>query len=82
MRKEVRVYLASRPDLKQFIRDYPMWYRRLSRNPNDINELEQQAKVYFGKTFPQKVERLQNNLNMTMMLIEMFRTMGSQEQQG
>ncbi|MGO4887906.1 YlbE-like family protein [Anaerobacillus sp. MEB173] len=75
MRKDIQNYLANRPDLKQFMREQPIWYRRLSRNPSAIQSMEQQANVYYGRTFPQRIERLQNNINLTMMLLEMVRNM-------
>ncbi|MCD8502536.1 MAG: YlbE-like family protein [Bacillaceae bacterium] len=76
MRQEVQMYLNQRQDLKQYLRINPVWYRKLSRNPQSISEMEQEAKIYYGKTFPQKVERFQSNLNMAMMLLEMIKGMG------
>lgn len=76
VRKEVQMYLNQRQDLKHYIRINPIWYRRLSRNPQSINQMDQEAKIYYGKTFPQKVERFQSNLNMAMMLLEMMKGMG------
>lgn len=74
MRKEVLMYLNQRPDLKEYVRQHPYWYRRLSREPNSVYELENQTKAYFGKTFPQRVERLQNNLQLVMMLMQMLQS--------
>lgn len=73
MRQEVQLYLSQRPDVKQFVRNNPQWYRYLSRNPQSIPELEEQVKYYYGKTFPQKLDRFQANLNMAMMLFNMVR---------
>lgn len=73
MRQEVQLYLSQRPEMKQFVRNNPLWYRYLSRNPQSILQLEEQVKYYFGKTFPQKIDRFQSNLNMAMMLFNVVR---------
>lgn len=62
MRREVQQYLRSRPDLSFFVRMNPAWYRRLSRSPYQWAELEQEAKVFYGKTFSQKAERFSQQL--------------------
>lgn len=79
MRQEVQLYLVQRQDLKQYLRINPIWYRRLTRDPHLIKEMEREAKVYYGKTFPQKIERFHSNLNMAMMLLEMMKGMGSSD---
>lgn len=79
MRQEVQLYINQRPELKQFIRNNPIWYRYLSRNPESVVQLEHEAKQFYGKTFPQKIERFQSNLNMAMMLLDMLRGMNSQK---
>ncbi|WNF35580.1 YlbE-like family protein [Bacillaceae bacterium IKA-2] len=73
MRQEIQLYLSQRRDVKQFVRNNPQWYRYLSRNPQSISELDEQVKYYYGKTFPQKLDRFQSNLNMAMMLFNMAR---------
>ena len=64
-------YLQTRSDLLQFIRYNPEWYRELTRNPNQIDVLEREAKIFYGKTVPQKIERLSNQMQMVSMLIQM-----------
>ncbi|MFC5712285.1 YlbE-like family protein [Thalassorhabdus alkalitolerans] len=73
MRQDVYSYVSSRPDLKAFIRFHPHWYRRLNRNPQRIMEFEKEANIYHGKTFPQRVEKMNHGLNMVMMLLNMLR---------
>jgi hypothetical protein len=77
MRQEMQVYINQRPEMKQFIRHNPVWYRYLSRNPQSLSQLENEVKVYYGKTLPQKIDRFQSNLNMAMMLLDMVRGLGS-----
>jgi hypothetical protein len=77
MRKEMQEYMKQRPDLKQFIRHNPIWYRYLSRDPQSLSKLENEVKVYNGQTIPQRLDRFQSNLNMALMLLDMVRGFGA-----
>ncbi|RBW70235.1 YlbE-like family protein [Bacillus taeanensis] len=72
MRKEIIQYLDQRQDLKYFIRIHPEWYKRLSRNPNDLQALERVAKQYYKGTILQKVNRFQEQIQMAQMLLGML----------
>lgn len=63
-------FLQTRPDLLHFVRSNPMWYRYLTRDPNRIYELEGEAKRFYGKTFPQRLEKFSNQMQMANMLIQ------------
>jgi len=71
-----RIKLRERPDLLQYIRKHPEWYRYLSRNPERMIELEKEAKIFYGKTFPQRVEKISNNLQMLRMFASLAKEMG------
>ncbi len=75
MRKEVYDYISSRPDLLEFIRDEPEWYRRLSRNPERLGEFIQAARVYHGRTWPARIERLANHVQMAQMMFFMLQSL-------
>ncbi|WP_368506091.1 YlbE-like family protein [Alkalihalophilus sp. As8PL] len=74
---EIQQLLNERPELRQFIRQNPIWYRKLGRDPSLIPELEKEANFFYGKTIPQRVEKMQNHLGLAMMMIEMLK-MGQQ----
>ncbi|MFC0189019.1 YlbE-like family protein [Fictibacillus aquaticus] len=76
MRKELLYYLNTRPDLKYFIRERPEWYRTLSRNPAAMAELEEQAKVFFGKTFGQRVDRFHQQIKSIGLLMDLLGAAG------
>ena len=63
-------HLVSRPDLMNFIRNNPEWYRYLSRDPSKVSDIEQEAKRFYGKTFSQKVEKVNQNVQMVGMLLQ------------
>ncbi|WP_078430637.1 YlbE-like family protein [Alkalihalobacterium alkalinitrilicum] len=72
MRNDINMLLRSQPELKQFIRQHPQWYRKLSRDPYQIKQLELEANQFYGKTFPQRMEKIQSNLQLAMMLVQML----------
>ncbi|QGS68600.1 hypothetical protein CV093_09060 [Oceanobacillus sp. 143] len=47
-----------------------MWYRYLSRDPNNILEMEKEAKKFYGKTLPQRLEKISSNMQMVGMLMQ------------
>ncbi|MGJ7922519.1 YlbE-like family protein [Neobacillus sp. LXY-4] len=77
MRKEIVEYLNRNPQLHQFLREQPNWYRRLSRNPQDLQQLEISSMHYYKKTFPHQVEKFSNGVQMASMLMSMFQSMNN-----
>ncbi|RLQ95860.1 YlbE-like family protein [Falsibacillus albus] len=79
MRAEIIEYIYEKQDLKEFIREQPMWYRTLTRNPNHIEKLEIASLNYYKKTIPHQVERFSNGLQMASMMMHMFQAMNTQD---
>lgn len=75
MDAETYRYLTSHPELLTFVRYHPIWYRYLSRDPNKIHELSRVAKKFYGYTFTQRLERLNNQIQMVGMLIQLTEAM-------
>lgn len=78
MRREVLAYLESRKDLKRFVREQPHWYRKLSRNPYDLQSFEIASLHYYKKTIPHQVEKFSNGVQMAQMMYSMFQAMKNQ----
>jgi hypothetical protein len=78
MRKDVLEYLGGQKELKQFVREQPLWYRKLSRNPYDIQSLEIASLHYYKKTIPHQVEKFSNSVQMASMMLNMFQSMKNQ----
>lgn len=78
MRRDVLDYLESQKDLKQFVREQPYWYRKLSRNPYDLQSLEIASLHYYKKTIPHQVEKFSNSVQMASMMYSMFQAMKNQ----
>lgn len=78
MRRDVMEYLDSHKDLKEFLREQPLWYRKLSRNPYDLEALQIASLHYYKKTIPHQVEKFSNGVQMAQMMFHMFQNMRSQ----
>ncbi|MFD2212982.1 YlbE-like family protein [Metabacillus endolithicus] len=79
MRKEVQEYIFANDERKKFVREQPYWYRKLSRNPNDINDMEISMMNYYQKTIPHKVQQFSNSIQMASMMVAMFQSMRQQD---
>lgn len=75
MDQSVMAYLKARPDLLRTVRKQPIWYRYLSRNPSNIQELEKVVKQFYGKNFTGRVEKLNENVQMITMLVQLIELM-------
>lgn len=63
-------YLQAHPELAAFVRYNPRWYRYLSRGADKIGEMEKEAKQYYGKTISQRLENMNNQVQMISMLMQ------------
>ncbi|PGS48594.1 YlbE-like family protein [Bacillus sp. AFS041924] len=78
MRKDVLEFLQSDEDYIKFIRQQPKWYRKLSRNPGLTDEFRLASLQFFGKTIPQRVDKLSNQVQMASFMIDMFQVLKEQ----
>lgn len=63
-------YLQEHPELANFVRYNPRWYRYLSRGPDHIIEMEKEAKKFYGRTWSQRLEKMNNRMQMIGMLMK------------
>ncbi|MFC4556994.1 YlbE-like family protein [Virgibacillus kekensis] len=68
-------YLTKHPELINFVRHNPEWYRYLSRDPGRIVEIGKEAKKFYGKTIPQQAEKLSGKIQMVSMLLQVAGSM-------
>lgn len=78
MRKNIKEHLEQNRELQQFIREQPLWYRQLSRNPDELQSCEIASLNYYKKTIPHRVEKFSNGVQMASMMFSMFQAMNSQ----
>nr|WP_295975325.1 YlbE-like family protein [uncultured Bacillus sp.] len=80
MRKDVYLYLKQQKELLDFLREQPVWYRKLTRDPNHLQNMEVEALHYYKKTIPHHVTKFSNGVQMASMMISMFQAMNSNNQ--
>lgn len=70
MERAIYLYLREQPKLLEFIRQEPRWYRYLLRDgAKRLPELEKEAKVFYGQTFSGHLNRVNDQVQMASMLI-------------
>ncbi|MFB7140540.1 MULTISPECIES: YlbE-like family protein [unclassified Bacillus (in: firmicutes)] len=79
MRKDILEFLQSEEDYIKYIRQQPKWYRKLARNPELTNEFRLASLEFFGKTIPQRVDKLSNQVQMASFMIDMFQVFKEQQ---
>jgi hypothetical protein len=72
-------YIYSNPELNYFIRMNPMWYRRLAREPEELQKFEDAAKQFYGKTIPQRVDKVQEKIQSLGMMFELLKAFGQNQ---
>ena len=61
---QVQYILNQNYYLKRFLRENSWYYKNIIRNPNFINNLNEIMKKEYKLTFPDRIEKIKNDLNM------------------
>lgn len=77
MRPEIIDYLDQRPDEKLFVRLHPEWYRLLGRDPWQLSRLKKSADTFYGRSFGQRLDRLNSQASLMSMLMNMTQAMAA-----
>lgn len=78
MRKDVLERIQQRKDLQEFIRMQPQWYRKISRNPRELEAMEIAALHFYERTIPHQVKKFTEGVQMASIMMQMFANMNSQ----
>jgi hypothetical protein len=78
MRKDLLERIQQRKDLQEFIRIQPQWYRKISRDPRELEAMEIAALHFYERTIPHQVQKFTNGVQMASMMMQMFANMNSQ----
>jgi len=79
MRSDVYEYIQANYDLKRFLREKPIWYRYLSRNPGQLENMHIDMMHYYKKTIPHKVSSFSQSLQLVSMMLGMMDAMRQQD---
>lgn len=56
--------IKSNNNLHRYIRENSYWYKLLNRNPSLINKMEEDMKKKYKLTFEDKIDDLNNKINL------------------
>ncbi|MED4804727.1 YlbE-like family protein [Bacillus atrophaeus] len=79
MRKDVQEFIMADEERRRFIREQPIWYRRLGRNPDELAAFQLAMMNYYEKTIPHRVHQFTNGIQMAQMMVQMFQAMRTQD---
>ena len=70
---ETQLKISSDPMLTRFIREYPIWYKRLNRNPDLFNNMIQDMKEKYKLTTSDRINTALNSISMLQSLIDVLK---------
>lgn len=73
MTVDIQLKINSDPKLKQFIRQYPIWYKRLNRNPDLFKEFTLDMKDKYKLKTSDKINKTLNSISMLQAFLEVLR---------
>ncbi|SDI65816.1 YlbE-like family protein [Natribacillus halophilus] len=73
MRSDLMQYISAKPDVKHYLRSEPSWYQILARHPERLEEMEKEARLFNGQTWPQRVARMNQGLGLTIQLLNLLK---------
>lgn len=69
---KVQYILNNNYYLKRFLRENSNFYKDLIRNPNFINNLNEIMKKEYKLTFPDKLEKIKNDISIFNSVMDVF----------
>ena len=73
MTTEVQLKINSDPRLISFIRENPIWYKKLNRNPDLFKEFTMDMKDKYKIKTSDKITKALNNIRMLQAFIDVLR---------
>ena len=73
MTAEIQLKINSNPRLISFIRENPIWYKRLNRNPDLFKECTMDMKDKYKIKTSDKITKALNNISMLQAFLDVLR---------
>ena len=73
MTTELQLKISSDPRLVSFIRQYPIWYKRLNRNPNSYKDFIADMKNKYKLNPSDKFNKMLNNISMIQTFLDVLK---------
>lgn len=69
---ENQLRIANDVMLTRFIRENPIWYKRLNRNPDSFNDMVMDMKSKYKLTTTDRINNTLNSINMLKTFLEVL----------
>lgn len=73
MTVELQLKINNDPRLHQFIRENPIWYKRLNRNPNLFREFTLEMKDTYKLKTSDKISKTLDNISMLQAFLDVLK---------
>ncbi len=70
---ENQLKIHSDPRLTSFIREYPIWYKRLNRNPDLFKEFVSDMKDKYSLKPSDRINKVLNNISMIQTFLDVLK---------
>jgi len=77
VRQDIYAWIKENEDQLKYLRLQPIWYRKLMRNPHEVEKLGTEAVFHFEKSVPHRVNKLTNGIQVASMMLNMIQTMNT-----
>jgi len=71
--KEIQIKINSDQRLKRFIRENPIWYKKLNRNPDSYNDFVLEMKDKYKLKTSDKINKTLNSISMMQAFLEVLK---------
>lgn len=75
MEQNLYKYIRQQKGMLHFLRRHPIWYRKLSHDETSFEEFHREMRIFYGKTMHQRVERVNQQLQMVDLIISLSKAM-------
>lgn len=72
MRQEIMERIMQKQEWLHYLRNEPIWYRLLSRNPDHFGQFERASLHFHKKTLPHHVERVSDSIQLATTLFSLM----------
>ncbi|WP_050614663.1 YlbE-like family protein [Bacillus testis] len=77
MRQDIYAWIKENDDQLKYLRLKPLWYRKLTRNPQDYEKFGTEAVFHFEKSIPHRVNKLTNGVQAASMMLNLLQSMNA-----
>lgn len=70
---DIQMKINNDPRLKSYIRENPIWYKYLNRNPNNFNNFYHSMKDTYKLNTSDKISKTMDNLSMIQAFLDVLK---------